>query len=45
MNQYFVIVWHQHDVLSLWHLAYASPYAIVTILTYFCLQTSASNEK
>jgi hypothetical protein len=45
VNQYFVIVWHQQDVLSFQHPAYASPYAITTILTPFYLQTSASNEK
>jgi hypothetical protein len=38
-------VWHQQDVLSFRHLAYASPYAITTILTHFCLQIGTSNEE
>jgi hypothetical protein len=45
MNQYFTTVWHQQDVLSFRHPAYASPYAIATILTPFCLQTSALIEE
>jgi hypothetical protein len=45
MNQYFTTVWHQQDVLSFWHPAYASPHVIATILIPFGLQTSASNEE
>jgi hypothetical protein len=45
VNQYFATVWHQQHVLSFRHPAYASSYAIVIILTSFCLQTSASNEE
>jgi hypothetical protein len=45
VNQYFTTMWRQQDVLSFRHPAYASPYAIATILTPFGLQTSASNEK
>jgi hypothetical protein len=38
-------MWHQHNVLSFQHPAYASFYAIATILTPFYLQTSASNKE
>jgi hypothetical protein len=43
-NQYFATMWHQQDILSLWHPANASLYAIATNLTPY-LQTNASNEK
>jgi hypothetical protein len=45
VNQCFVTLWHQHDVLLFWHLAYASLYVITIILTHSCLQTNISNEE
>jgi hypothetical protein len=45
VNQYFITVWHQQDVLSFLHPAYASLCAIATILTPFYLQTNPSNEE
>jgi hypothetical protein len=45
VDQYFITVCHQQDVLSFWHPAYISLCAIATILTPSCLQTNASNEE